>query len=350
VPVPSNPLEIRPARRRDAAEVAELVNIVTADWIGWMRQTEESIAECWASSTVDPARDVRVAVNEGIVGYAWLRPARNDPARLWLEVWSSPGSGRAAAFLEAELHRRADELAGRAAAGVHVLERINVEERQVDLREALEERGWEPVREFVRMTMVLTSPPPAPVLPDAVRVRSLKPEEDLQAVYELETDSLSETWEFAPEPFAAWTASLVRTQSFSGELCFVAEDAERIVGMLRCSADPVDPELGCLEVIGVQPPWRRIGLGEALLRHALARLYARGLRTVWLGTEANSPTGSERLAARCGFEVAQRFSTLEREVRAARPFRRALVRAARRIASTSASWDTGRRDGRAERS
>jgi ribosomal protein S18 acetylase RimI-like enzyme len=53
----------------------------------------------------------------------------------------------------------------------------------------------------------------------------------------------------------------------------------------------------------VRKPWRRRGLGLALLQHAFTEFWRRGERTVALGVDAENPTGATRLYERAGMHV-----------------------------------------------
>ena len=61
-------------------------------------------------------------------------------------------------------------------------------------------------------------------------------------------------------------------------------------------------------------PWRRRGLGLALLRAAFAGFFARGTRRVGLEVDADSPTGATRLYQRAGMELTQVHAVWEREL------------------------------------
>jgi ribosomal protein S18 acetylase RimI-like enzyme len=62
----------------------------------------------------------------------------------------------------------------------------------------------------------------------------------------------------------------------------------------------------------VRKPWRRRGLGLALLRHAFGELYLRGERKVGLGVDASNPAGATRLYERAGMGIAFRATFFEK--------------------------------------
>ena len=61
-------------------------------------------------------------------------------------------------------------------------------------------------------------------------------------------------------------------------------------------------------------PWRRRGLGEALLRESFLRFAERGKRAAGLGVDAENTTGAVALYERVGMHVVRRSDTWERTV------------------------------------
>jgi ribosomal protein S18 acetylase RimI-like enzyme len=66
--------------------------------------------------------------------------------------------------------------------------------------------------------------------------------------------------------------------------------------------------------LAVRRPWRRRGLGEALLRDAFLRFAERGKRSAGLGVDAENTTGAVALYERVGMHVVRRSDTWERTV------------------------------------
>jgi ribosomal protein S18 acetylase RimI-like enzyme len=73
--------------------------------------------------------------------------------------------------------------------------------------------------------------------------------------------------------------------------------------------------MGQINTLGVRRPWRRQGLGLALLYHSFGALYQRGKRRVRLGVDAQSLTGATRLYERAGMHVDRQFTMFEKELR-----------------------------------
>jgi mycothiol synthase len=72
--------------------------------------------------------------------------------------------------------------------------------------------------------------------------------------------------------------------------------------------------VGWVASLGVRRPWRRRGLGQALLLHSIGELYDRGRRHIGLGVDVDNPTDAPRLYERAGMHVASSFVFFEREL------------------------------------
>jgi mycothiol synthase len=70
-------------------------------------------------------------------------------------------------------------------------------------------------------------------------------------------------------------------------------------------------------VLGVRRPWRRRGLGLALLRSAFGGFYRRGTRKVALAADSQSLTGATRPYERAGMHLERLYSVYRKELRPA---------------------------------
>ena len=76
--------------------------------------------------------------------------------------------------------------------------------------------------------------------------------------------------------------------------------------------------IGWVGSLGVRRPWRKRGLGEALLLQSFYNLHANGYKTIGLGVDAQNPTGATRLYKKAGMHAASEFVTYEKELRPGR--------------------------------
>jgi ribosomal protein S18 acetylase RimI-like enzyme len=69
---------------------------------------------------------------------------------------------------------------------------------------------------------------------------------------------------------------------------------------------------GWIADLAVRPPWRRRGIGEALVRHVMDEFHSRGLTTVALNVDPLNETGATQLYERLGFRPDRRFDIYEK--------------------------------------
>ena len=73
-------------------------------------------------------------------------------------------------------------------------------------------------------------------------------------------------------------------------------------------------DMGWVQSLSVRRPWRRAGLGRALLLNAFRQFHERGERRIGLGVDAESPTGATRLYERAGMKVAEELAIYRKDL------------------------------------
>jgi ribosomal protein S18 acetylase RimI-like enzyme len=102
---------------------------------------------------------------------------------------------------------------------------------------------------------------------------------------------------------------------FDPALWYIAWDGDRIAGYCLCN---YRGETGWVGTLGVRRPWRKHGLGMALLLHSFGEFYRRGTRAIGLGVDASNPTGATRLYEKAGMHVASEYVIYEKQYRPGR--------------------------------
>lgn len=87
---------------------------------------------------------------------------------------------------------------------------------------------------------------------------------------------------------------------------------DEIAGGTICEAEYYG--MGWVRSLFVRRPWRRHGLGMALLLNAFRQFHERGERRVGLGVDAESPTGATRLYERAGMKVVEELAIYRKEL------------------------------------
>lgn len=173
----------------------------------------------------------------------------------------------------------------------------------------LEARGYGPVRHSFTMAIDLAEAPDAPAWPDGIVVRRFEPGEE-RAVHAAADEAFADHWEHTPAPFEHWLHHMTERDGYDPSLWFVALDGGELAGVCLCRIR--DGERGWCDTLAVRRPWRRRGLGSALLLHAFAEFRSRGLARAGLGVDGENTTGAVALYERLGMRVARRYDTWER--------------------------------------
>ena len=197
-------------------------------------------------------------------------------------------------------------------------ERITIQHFQVASevrgRGILEEMGYVNVRTHYVMAAHLGEPVPAPAWPDGLGVRSFVPGQDDRALFEAGEEAFQDIWNRPPSTFERWMEP-THEPNFDPTLWFLAIDEESGAVAAVCLCALVAGR-GEVDVVGVRRPWRKRGLGLALLRHALGEFQRRGVREAGLNVDGSSLTGAPRLYGRAGFTITKSVFRFEKEVRA----------------------------------
>jgi ribosomal protein S18 acetylase RimI-like enzyme len=99
----------------------------------------------------------------------------------------------------------------------------------------------------------------------------------------------------------AWRKIRLEAPDFDPTLYFLAMDGDQIAGASLCRPSlPEDERMGYVWTLAVGRPWRKRGLGEALLRHSFQEFYRRGKLRAALHVDADSLTGAVRLYEKVG--------------------------------------------------
>jgi mycothiol synthase len=177
---------------------------------------------------------------------------------------------------------------------------------------ALEERGFRPVRRSYRMEIDLAEPTTEPDWPEGIEVRAFR-SGDERVFFDVQQEAFEDSWEPMRTPFEEWEHwFLGSSPRFVPELWFLAFAGEEPAGVAICHPHPGYPELGWVGELGVLRPWRRRGVGRALLLHAFAAFRERGLARAGLGVDATSLTGANQLYESAGMHVSAQFDIYEK--------------------------------------
>jgi len=183
-----------------------------------------------------------------------------------------------------------------------------------ELRQAYEAAGWSPIRHSFQMRIELDAEIPEPQWPEGLTLRNAREGEE-ERVYEANMDSFQDHWDFRRQPFEDWQRYATGGNRHDLSLWWLVEDGDELAAIsLNAWHFSGDPQFGWIHILGVRPPWRKRGLGTALLRHSFRDFAARGATRVGLGVDGENTTGAVRLYERVGLRVVRRNDTYEKKL------------------------------------
>lgn len=186
-----------------------------------------------------------------------------------------------------------------------------------ETRRFLERAGYGEVRHFWRMQIDMDREPPVPTWPEGITVRIFERGRDELAVYDAEEAAFSDHWGHVRHTYEEWERWSLKREDFDPSLWFLAMDGDQIAGIALDWLDQ-EPARGWVGTLGVLRPYRRRGLGEALLAESFGTFWRRGVRRVVLGVDSESLTGATRLYTRVGMRAVRQWDSFQKELRAGR--------------------------------
>jgi mycothiol synthase len=298
-------LVLRPAHVDDAPAVAEVCNAETQALYG------EADVDAAAVAAWFGLPDIAMFVTERngrVVGYADVR-VEGEGARFPVDIRVHPEAGTA----EAGALVDATEAWARERAKPGGQMRAFVAERALSYRAAVAERGYELIRHSFVMEIELPETIEEPAWPEGMVVRTYDPERDETAVYECVQESFADHWDFHPVTLETWNGFRASDPRFDPALWWLVEDGDELAAVsLNAWHFSGDPRFGWVNTLGVRRPWRRRGLGLALLLHSFCDFAARGATRVGLGVDAENTTGAVRLYERAGMRPVRRHDSYSR--------------------------------------
>ena len=180
--------------------------------------------------------------------------------------------------------------------------------------------GYKLVRNYYRMIIEFDQEPQQPIIPEGLRIETIDIENELEDALLALDDGFSDHYGHVErsldDMLKQWTHYLENKKDFDPTLWFLAKDGDQIAGLCRNTASlPEDPYMGWVNQLCVRKPWRRKGLGMALLLTAFDEFYRRGKKRAGLGVDATSLTNATRLYERAGMHVTGKYDTYELELR-----------------------------------
>lgn len=312
-------LKLRSVKWSDLEAVTQLIyDVCAADGDTAVAITSEELKHEWETPGFDLEWDAfLVETKEGrIVGFEEFNN-QHEHAVLQTDGYVHPefrGRGIGTALLRM-IERRARDEMELAQPDVRVSLRSIIDNRDPLSHELHKNEGYQPLRYHWRMEIVLKEPPAEPKFPDGIELRPFVKGEHDVAVWQAQNEAFRDHWGSHEVTLEEWRHSRFGDPEFDPALWAIAWQGDEVAGF---SLNRYRMGIGWIRTLGVRRPWRKRGLGEAILLHSFGEFYRRGKKTIGLGVDAQNPTGATRLYQKVGMYPASEFVTYEKELRPGR--------------------------------
>jgi mycothiol synthase len=294
-------MNVRRPTEADAPAVTALTGATDSHFLGEPELSEQDLRRRWTELTLD--RDAWLfELDNQLAGYAALHGAPNKIVHGYVHPQHfGRGVGtRIVELTESEARSREIETIQNA---------VLAGDKRA--RALLASHGYSELRHFYRMEIELNAHPAAATWPDGFDVGAVDYTNEADAFHGTLDEAFAEEFGHELGQDIDWRARRERP-GFDPALWFVVKEGSAVVAAVLCEEERFGG--GWIAAIGVRKPWRRQGLGFALLLHAFDQLYARGQRRITLGVDAENPTGAMRLYERAGMQVAFEAVIYERHL------------------------------------
>ena len=293
---------LREATADDAEAAAAVLRAEEEDLRGRSDWGVEETAHLWRLANLDATWMIEAP--DGTTAVVVVALDRGGDREAWVTVHPDfTGRGLATALLvRTEEHARAS--------GVQKL-KVGAFAENKGARSLFEQHGFREARHYFGMRIDFDGPPSPPDWPNGVEVATFRPE-DAKAFYDALNDSFADEWGWHQQPFDQWTRERLEAPETDTTLWFIVREGEEIAAVARC--DPKREGGGWVGTLGVRKPWRRRGIGLALLKHIFLEFHRRGESHVGLGVDTENASGATRLYERAGMRAINEDVVYEKEL------------------------------------
>jgi mycothiol synthase len=312
-------LRLRPVQWSDVEAVAQLIyDVCEADGDTTVAVTPADLKLEWQNPGFHLEADAfLVESGDGrVAGYEEFNN-QHEHALLMTDGYVHPefkGLGIGTTLLRV-IEKRARQEMALAEPDVRVSLRSAIDNRDPSSHDLHRNEGYQPLRYHWRMEIMLTELPQPVTFPAGIELRPFSREENSRAVLDAQNEAFRDHWGSHDMSFEHWEHRKFSREDFDPTLWMIAWDGDQIAGF---SQNRYRMGIGWIGTLGVRRPWRKRGLGEALLLHSFGEFYKRGTKTIGLSVDAHNPTGATRLYQKVGMYPASEFVTYEKELRPGR--------------------------------
>jgi mycothiol synthase len=275
------------------------------------------VREALTGPHTDPERDCWVALDQtgAIVGWGYPRnESGGDRDFLEVYVWPERGLPAQRPLLALVLDRVAER--GREFGHDQYTVRAGAIPSELPWISALTDAGFTFLKQHARMTMALdaaalTVPQPAP----GVVVRPVRAGDEAELRrFHATIEAAFRDSDHPAAGYSTWREQVAAESSVAWDEWFVGEVDGEWAGVLQSADSGAEDNAGWVRSLAVLRPYRRRGLGRALLQRAFAAYAAKGRTAAGLGVDLANPTRAARLYRAVGMQPLYEANVYQRKV------------------------------------
>jgi ribosomal protein S18 acetylase RimI-like enzyme len=314
----------KPGNLKDVRIMHRLWEKQLLHYHGVFNETISQLTNAYKSPGFDPVKNLHLIFNleKHLVAYIELWDVKNPPVLpyIWMVVDPDFEEQGLEEYLIDWAEKNSLRVLDRVPPGVRVAMLAMVFHNIESSRKAMEKCGMKLIRHSYTMLIEMKERPPEPIWPEGITLREYDPDRDAFKVFQVDEEVFEDHFGHVKEPeeegYEKFLHHMTGSDAYDPTLWFLAIDGEEIAGICLCRKfGDEGMDTGHISVLGVRRPWRRRGLGLALLHHAFGEFYRRGKFKVDLGVDAESLTGATDLYTKAGMYIKRQRDLYEKELR-----------------------------------
>ena len=294
---------VRPARLHDLNAVyAVIANQNTADY-GSPMLTADELGKRWRGLDLDNDTCIAYSGNE-LAGYAELLEG-DSPYIYLVDRTEVDLAFQLLMILEGKITSQNKGT-------VNLFTKIS--EKNNTLLQLYASNGYRSNLSFQIMEITLDAPPPPAQWPDGISARPFLRNQDEQVTYRADEEAAVDKGYHDPLSYDNWAKRMrMDRESFDPDLWFLACDRNEIAGV-ALNLYAANTQTGWVDHLSVRRPWRKKGIGKALLLHTFAEFYRRDIHRIRLSVDSKSLTHAPRLYESVGMQIIQQYHIYRKEI------------------------------------
>ena len=317
-------LVVRPVVMEDLENAVNLFNVCSKLELGIETAKVEDLRQEWESPGFSLEASTRaVYTPDGeMVAYTEVWDNRDVPVRpaVWGRVHPDYRGRGIGTMLMAWSEERALQAIDRCPPEARVVMMSWLHESATDAKELVSAQGMEYTRSSYQMLIEMSEAPPAPIWPEGITITTFEQFNDVEALFRAHLDAFQDHRGFVEEPFdkafERFKHFMLTGEHFNPSIWYLAMAGNEIAGYSICEPKAWDdPDKAFVDILGVRRPYRKQGLGLALLHYTFGEFWKKGVKKVGLGVDGTSITNAVALYERAGMHIFRRYDTFEKELR-----------------------------------